>query len=220
MVSRKISWGFYALTLVVTVAIFMSGIYFGFFLNKAKENQLQGMILEMEKARSEQELNLLLMEYLPNKTCSAMGYEVEKMIPRINELEKQVTYYEENMKFGESSYMETKRDYMMSQIKYWLYMERLKSRCDLNVTTLLYFYSNRDCGPCRDQGIVLDYVKNGHSSDLMIFALDTDLGLNSIDMIMKSYGVSELPSIIVSGEIHGGFVNKTSIEGLVNQSQS
>lgn len=217
MVKRKISWGFYAITLVVTVVIFMSGIYFGFFLNKAKADELQSLVSEMEKARTEQELNLLLMEYLPNKTCSMMSYEVEEMIPQINELERQVTYYEETKKFDENSYIETKKNYMINQIKYWLYIERLKSSCDLNVTTLLYFYSNMDCDLCKNQGIVLDYVKNEHKSDLMIFALDTDLSMNSIEMMRKSYDVQTLPSIMVNGEVHDGFVNKTYLEELVSQ---
>lgn len=215
MVNKKISWGFYAITLIITIAVFTSGIFFGIFLSRVKVGELQNSVSELEKKRMEQELNLLLADYLPNKTCDVMAYGVEEMIPQINELAREVTFYEETKKFEEKEYAEAKRDYTISQIRYWIYLERLKSSCNLNVTTLIYFYSNRDCDLCRDQGIVLDYVKNMHKSDLMIFAFDTDVELNSIEIIMKSYGIQELPSIIVDGELHQGFVGRDSLEDLI-----
>lgn len=220
MVKKRITWPFYLVTFVITALVFISGVYFGFFLNRAKSSELQEMVSDLDKIRTEQELNLLLIDYLPNKTCDIMRYELEEIIPRINELEKEVTFYEDTRKFEESSYMETKKDYMINQIKYWLYMEKLKSSCDLNVTTLIYFYSNRECDLCRNQGIVLDYMKNRHKSDLMIFALDTDLGMNSIEIIRKSYGIETLPALIVNEKIYGGFVNRTSLEEIINQTRA
>ena len=175
---------------------------------------------DMEKRRMEQELNLLLVNYLPNKTCDIMSYEVEEMIPQINELARELTFYEETKKFEETYYIETKREYMINQIKYWLYLERLKSSCNLNITTLIYFYSNKDCNLCKDQGIVLDYMKNKYKNNLMIFAFDKDIELNSIEIIMKSYGVKELPSIIVDGKLYQGFIDKDSLENLINPPSS
>jgi len=216
MVDKRISWGFYLLTLVITIIVFTSGIFFGIYINRVKVSELQNMVSELDKKRTEQELNLLLTDYLPNKTCDVMNYEVEKMIPDINELAGKVTFYEETKKFEEKNYEDTKIDYTVNLIRYWLYLEKLKSNCDLNVTTLIYFYSNKDCNLCRNQGIVLDYMKNKHKSDLMIFALDVDLELNSIDMIMKSYGVREMPSIIIDGKLYDGFVDKETLENLIN----
>ena len=204
------------LTLVITIIVFTSGIFFGIYINRVKVSELQNMVSELDKKRTEQELNLLLTDYLPNKTCDVMNYEVEKMIPDINELAGKVTFYEETKKFEEKNYEDTKIDYTVNLIRYWLYLEKLKSNCDLNVTTLIYFYSNKDCNLCRNQGIVLDYMKNKHKSDLMIFALDVDLELNSIDMIMKSYGVREMPSIIIDGKLYDGFVDKETLENLIN----
>ncbi len=216
MVNKKISWNFYAITLIITIVVFTSGIYFGILLSKVKVGELQSSVSDMEERRIEQELNLLLLNYLPNKTCDIMSYEVEEMIPQINELARELTYYEETKKFEETYYTETKREYMINQIKYWLYLERLKSSCNLNITTLIYFYSNKDCDLCRDQGIVLDYMKNTHKNNLMIFAFDKDIELNSIEIIMKSYGVGELPSIIVDGELHNGFIDKDSLDLLIS----
>ncbi len=218
MVNKKISWSFYAITLIITIIVFTSGIYFGVLLSKVKVGELQSSVSDMEKIRIEQELNLLLVNYLPNKTCDIISYEVEEMIPQINELARELTYYEETKKFEETHYIETKREYMINQIKYWLYLERLKSSCNLNITTLIYFYSNKDCDLCKDQGIVLDYMKNRHKNNLMIFAFDKDIELNSIKIIIKSYGVEELPSIIIDGKLYQGFIDKDSLENLINPS--
>ncbi len=215
MVKKKISWGFYLATLFITIIVFTSGIYFGIFLSKLKVGELQDMVSDLEKKRTEQELNLLLADYLPNKTCDIMAYEVEEMIPQINELARRVTFYEETKKFEETDYSATKIDYTINLIKYWLYLEKLKSSCDTNVTTVIYFYSNKNCNLCSDQGIVLDYMKNKHKSNLMIFALDADVELNSIEITMKSYGVKELPSLIINGELHEGFVSREDLEELI-----
>lgn len=215
MVKKKISWGFYAITLVITVLVFTSGIYFGIFLSRAKVSELQNMVSDLEKRRVEQELNLLLVGYLPNKSCDIISYEVEDMIPQINELARELDFYEETKKFEEKNYIETKKDYTVNMVKYWLYLERLKSSCDLNVTNVIYFYSNQDCSLCKDQGIVLDYMKESHKSDLMIFAIDSDLDLNSVDMIRKSYGVQILPSLIIDGNLYEGFMGRDKLEEII-----
>jgi len=217
---KKISWGFYIVTFVITVVVFTSGMFFGIYLSRAKVGEIQGMVTELENRRIEQELNLLLAEYLPNKTCDIMAYEVEEMIPTINNLAREVTYYEETEKFEEEQYAAAKRDYMISQVKYWLYLEKLKSSCNLNITTLIYFYSNKNCEKCRDQGIVLDYMKNKYKNSLMIFGLDMDMELDSVDMISRSYGVQELPSILVDGKLYGGFIGKDYLENITNPSPS
>ncbi|UCG95846.1 MAG: hypothetical protein JSV92_02255 [archaeon] len=64
----------------------------------------------------------------------------------------------------------------------------------------------------------MDYMKNRHKSDLMIFAIDADLDLNSIDMIRRSYEVKTLPSLIIDGELHEGFVGKDRMEEIINSS--
>lgn len=220
MVKKKISTGFYLITLMITAIIFISGIYFGSFLNKMKVSELQNMVSDLEEKRTEQELNLLLANYLPNRSCDIMNYEAEEMIPQINELARKVTFYEETKKFEEKDYEETKRNYMINLIKYWLYLENLKTNCDLNITTLIYFYSNRNCELCKDQGIILDYMKNKHKNDLMIFALDTDVNLNSIKMIMRSYNITKLPSIVIDGQLYQGFVDKETMENIFNQTRS
>ena len=220
MVKKKISTGFYLITLMITAIIFISGIYFGSFLNKMKVSELQNMVSDLEEKRTEQELNLLLANYLPNRSCDIMNYEAEEMIPQINELARKVTFYEETKKFEEKDYEETKRNYMINLIKYWLYLENLKTNCDLNITTLIYFYSNKNCELCEDQGIILDYMKNKHKNDLMIFALDTDVNLNSIKMIMRSYNITKLPSIVIDGQLYQGFVDKETMENIFNQTRS
>ena len=220
MVKKKISTGFYLITLMITAIIFISGIYFGSFLNKMKVSELQNMVSDLEEKRTEQELNLLLANYLPNRSCDIMNYEAEEMIPQINELARKVTFYEETKKFEEKDYEETKRNYMINLIKYWLYLENLKTNCDLNITTLIYFYSNRNCELCKDQGIILDYMKNKHKNDLMIFALDTDVNLNSIKMIMRSYNITKFPSIVIDGQLYQGFVDKETMENIFNQTRS
>ena len=220
MVKKKISTGFYLITLMITAIIFISGIYFGSFLNKMKVSELQNMVSDLEEKRTEQELNLLLANYLPNRSCDIMNYEAEEMIPQINELARKVTFYEETKKFEEKDYEETKRNYMINLIKYWLYLENLKTNCDLNITTLIYFYSNKNCELCEDQGIILDYMKNKHKNDLMIFALDTDVNLNSIKMIMRSYNITKFPSIVIDGQLYQGFVDKETMENIFNQTRS
>ncbi len=219
MVEKKISWKFYLMTFIITVIIFTSGIIFGVFLSKAKVTELQESVSELEKRRLDQELNLLLVESLPNKTCDIINYEVEKVIPELNELAGEVVFYEDTKKFDEDKYQETKKSYMTSQIKYWLYLEKLKNSCNVNVTNIIYFYSNKDCDLCRNQGIVLSYMKDIRESDLMVFSLDTDMELDSIDIIKKSYGVKELPSLIINGKLYSGFVGKDELENILNQTQ-
>jgi len=63
-------------------------------------------------------------------------------------------------------------------------------------------------------------MKNKHKNDLMIFALDTDVNLNSIKMIMRSYNITKFPSIVIDGQLYQGFVDKETMENIFNQTRS
>src|SRR4030042_1658565 len=92
-------------------------------------------------------------------------------------------------KFKDGSYYSAKRDYTLIQIRYWSYLERLKNECNnTNFITVLYFYSP-DCRDCSKPGLIYDYLKQQHPENVMIFALDYDVDLNTLKILKEVYDV-------------------------------
>jgi hypothetical protein len=140
-----------------------------------------------------------------NISCNMLTQALEKVIDEAGKLGDKVSLYETTEKIKDESFYELKKDYTLTLIRYWFYVEEIKKNCDKgNLVTVLYFYSNQDCFDCLSQGTILTYMKQKYPQNLMVFALDYDLDLSIISSLKRVYGVQKVPSLVINGEKYEG----------------
>ena len=122
-----------------------------------------------------------------------------------------VETYENSQKLDSSSFYELKKKYTNTLIRNWLTIEKIKKTCDGQYTTILYFYSNKDCEFCEEQGIVLSYFKEKLEDDIMILAFDTDLGVDAVSALKESFEITAYPGVVINGEKYQEFKDKAEI---------
>lgn len=217
MVKRKIDAQLYIIVLFITISIFVAGLFLGSILSKNKLNSLSEDLESLKRMRNVQETNSLLLDSLDEKICPGLESYLNEMLPEIENLAERVSYYErsaDSKRFGIKEYEDIKKDYNLLLIRYWIITNKLEKNCDKNIINIIYFYSNKKCDDCKDQGIYLDSIKKQYP-EIMIFALDKDLNLSTIDILAKSFNITEVPSLIINGKSYSGLKNKEKIIELI-----
>ncbi len=217
MVKRKIDTQLYLIVLFITLSIFVAGLFLGSILSQNKLSSLSEDLNTLERMRNTQETNSLLLDSLDEKICPGLESYINEMLPEIESLAERVAYYEssaDSKRFGIKEYEDIKKDYNLLLIRYWIITNKLEKNCGENIVDVIYFYSNKKCDDCKDQGIYLDSIKKQYP-EIMIFALDKDLNLSTTEILTKSFNITEVPSLIINGQSYSGLKNKEEIIKLI-----
>ncbi|MEM5879482.1 MAG: hypothetical protein QXU74_03250 [Candidatus Aenigmatarchaeota archaeon] len=207
MVKRKVAWEFYILSAAITLFILFMGIYTGILLSRGKIEELQEDLTNLKLKQEDLIFELTLLTLNKNISCSLLAQSLEKVVDEAEKLGNQVTLYETTEKVRDSRFYTLKKDYTLTLVRYWFYVEEIKKSCNRDdLITVLYFYSNQNCLDCNSQGMVLTYFKNKYPKNLMIFALDFDIELNIISILKKVYSVEKVPSLVINGKKYEGLI--------------
>lgn len=213
MVRSNTDWQFYIISGVVTFLILSAGILFGVFIGKEKSISLESDINDLRIRQDDTTLGFTLLSMFGNKTCDILGNELSNTMVEASKLSNEITRYEGQEKFKDVNYYTLKKDYTIIQVKYWFYLKKLMEDCNRkDFITVLYFYSNSNCGDCSKQATILTYLKDKYPNNIMNFALDYDIDLNTVRMLKSIYGVNSMPTLIINEKTYSGLVELDSDE--------
>lgn len=215
---RKVQWKYYFAAGLVTLVIFLVGIYFSFFLDKMKVVSLEESVREMRITQEDAELEMTAINLLGGRKCDVLLHEIEGIVPKAAELGEKLEFYEARERFKDPIYPSLKKDYTLTLVRYWLFVSKAKDECKYGYEPILYFYSNEKCDDCIRQGTVLSYLKEQHPQKIMVFAIDNDIKLGSIALIKGAYNVTKTPSIILNETLYEGLQDLGKTRTLLNLS--
>ncbi|MEM5870241.1 MAG: hypothetical protein QXR09_03715 [Candidatus Aenigmatarchaeota archaeon] len=207
MVKRRVFWEFYVISVAITAFILFMGIYMGIFLSKGKIEELQTELRNLKLNQEDLIFELSFLTLDKNVSCNFIGQALERVSYEAGKLGERVEAYEISEKIKHPDFYNLKKDYMITLIRYWLYVEELKKSCNKSdLVSVLYFYSNKNCFDCNSQGMILTYLKKKYPQNLMVFALDYDIELNTIEILKRVYGLERVPSLVINGKKYEGLL--------------
>ncbi|MDD5182295.1 MAG: hypothetical protein PHC66_03935 [Candidatus Nanoarchaeia archaeon] len=196
----------YIKTAVIALVIFIAGIMMGLWLGQAKVNVLELTTSDLKDSVDNAEFQFALMDILkPEIACNYLISTADELGKTSDELASEVERYESAQKIAESDFVSLKRDYTSTLIRDWVAVEKIKKACEGDYVTILYFYSNENCEDCKDQGIILTYIKDKLDGNVMIFPLDTDLDVSTVNALEESFGVQTYPSLVIENSLYSGY---------------
>lgn len=216
MVKRIINWEYYTISGVITVIVLLAGIYFGVFVSKEKVDALQNELDNLKMEQDDLNLEFTFVSLSRNQSCNIISYELDKTIDNAAKLGDKVTSYETSEKVKDSRFIYLKKDYTLTLIKYWFYLDKMRQECNkTNFTTILFFYSNENCPDCNSQGIILSYLKQTYPQNAMVFAFDSNIDLNVVDLLKKNFEVVKTPTLIIDNKKYEGLVSLDTLKKIV-----
>lgn len=195
--------------LIISSFLFFAGLVIGLNFGEQKISEFEQKLKESTEEVVSLNLILSMSEALNRSaSCDLLRGVASRLGDVAEELGSKVTRMELEGKIMTEEYTRMKAEYMKFLINDMMVLSKVKHQCDANYTIIIYFYSNKYCDNCKEQGYVLDYYKLLHKDSLLIFAIDSDINVTLVNALVNAYGVTEYPTIVVDGKKYEGFLSK------------
>lgn len=194
---------------IISLIIFMTGVFVGILVNEIRAQNIQEQSSNLLKALKDVETQLILLQFFPsmNGSCDFYSAQINLIAEELGRVERTLYEYEMTRRVDFPGFIEMKKDYNLLLIRYWVFAENMRLKCNTSSITVLYFY-NKTCDVCNDQGLILTYYKDKLKERLLVFALDMDLNLTSTEMLVSNYKINVVPTLIINEMKFEGFYDK------------
>jgi len=209
MVKKRVNWEVYIIAAIITLVIFSLGIGLGYFISNEKYSIIKDDLEDLKLQQKDMELELLLTNSMGEDSCNSIKYEIDKLATFSSDLGNKVGMYDNEAVKNNDFYI-LKKHYILTLIEFWNYWELFKKNCNSSVNTILYFYAIKNCDDCQAQGFVLSFLKEKYPEKIMIFALDKDEDLYSLNLLKSTYNITTAPTLIINNKKYEGLkdINK------------
>ncbi|MFH0814910.1 MAG: hypothetical protein V1902_02415 [Candidatus Falkowbacteria bacterium] len=205
-------WKKYVFVLIITIAIFATSFYISAYFNNKR-------VAEMRAIENKISLDLLSSEtqfaLLSEASCKDIG-KASVLSTEINTLAEKLSYMEE--KFGKQNeeVLGLKMYYSLLEIKDYLLMKRVSTKCGVAPISMLYFYSNAgDCALCEQTGYVLTYLTQQHPQ-VRVYSFDYNIDLSAVKTLIAMFKVKNtLPAVVIGEDVHYGVSDLAGFEKLI-----
>ena len=215
MVRRRMSRTKYLIAAGITAAIFFSGFFLGLVIENKRVDLMNSLYTEHTVAFTSSQLQFdYLNEIIGEESCDLIFDSYHRALEDLGKTTEKLEKYSETEKINEDEFNLLKREYLLSEIKFWLLARKIKDRCHVDMVPVMYFHTKKElCPDCDQQAFVLDYLKKKYGQRLLIFSFSTyDTSEPMIELLKSAHEITELPTVIIGDEKFDGFTARTALE--------
>jgi hypothetical protein len=215
-IKRKFSTGFYVLSILITLLIFLIGLGIGDYITQSKVRWIQNS--EREILNSFNEFNQKMVN-IENRQeyCNLSWEDLWKEKVEIGTI---LAKLEENLGKDDEEVKEQKKIYNDVQIELKGILESIEENCNYNWTIILFFYTNDDSLEEQKlselQGYVLDSLYH-ENSNIKILTFDLSANTPILEKLRQENKISELPSLVINGKKYSGFKGKEDVKKIIQK---
>ncbi|MBI3033420.1 hypothetical protein HYY69_08155 [Candidatus Woesearchaeota archaeon] len=206
---RTVSKHLYIIAFVITLIIFLMGMFLGLVIDSKRVTYVQTTAKEQVVDFNSLQLQYQYLNTLgEKKDCNALLKTFDHAIKSLEDTRVRLETYDRNSQINKYEYSLLKREYTLAQLNYLFLADKASKLCDEKRSTVLYFFSDEDiCPKCNEQAFVLTYLKKLFKDKLLNFAFDERLAEQEgmIAMLKTTYEIYEYPTLVVNGEVISGF---------------
>ncbi len=212
--NRAARWSTYLVAFVITALIFATALFVSNYFN----NQRMADIRATQDAISTDILSLeTQFDLLQEHSCRDIS-ENTILPSSLRTLADQLSYMEAQGSQNHEEVTRLKRLYSLLEIKDYLLMKQIATKCNLKPVFILYFYSNTgDCDECEKQGYVLTSLAETYPQ-LRIYSFDYNLDVSALQTLISIDSVKkQLPALLINGKAYYGFQGVAAINEILPQ---
>jgi len=211
---RKISKDKYIIATFLTLGIFFLGLLLGFVIEAKRVSYIRMLSQEQELDFTSLQLQYQYIDQLNQEDdCDAVLKTSDNYIESLESARLKLESYNEVQKISKQDFEILKREYILSQLNYWLFSTKTKELCDADAVILLYFFSTDEkCPRCEQQAFILTYLKKKLDDKILTFALDSEyIEEPMITLLKERYDVTEFPTLVIEDAKYVGLTSKEAI---------
>ncbi|MEW6748398.1 MAG: hypothetical protein AB1295_01680 [Candidatus Micrarchaeota archaeon] len=214
---RQISVSIYAGAFVISLAIFMVGIYIGMLIDSSNLAQLSDDVSSISGRMAS--LQVLLLGGDNESFCPIYTSELGEMDKEIEDIGYKLTFLEDERNVYDA---ELKKEYFLLEAQSYLLSEKAQELCGDESVLLINFYSNKNCPRCREQGTEVLKARDELASEgvpVKLFSFDGELDSPVAEAFEVQFGVSGYPTIVIDGKSYSGFRSSDELQTLIRDAQ-
>ncbi|NTV44442.1 MAG: hypothetical protein HGA67_01975 [Candidatus Yonathbacteria bacterium] len=211
-----LNWQRYLLALVITGVIFWIAIS----LSNSIHNE---RVQEIQSIENNISMNILSLETQFDLLAEVSCEEIDNTIlsKELNSLASRLDYMEQQRGKDNAEVKRLKEYYSLMEIKDYLLMKKIGTKCNKEPVSILYFYSNAgDCPDCEKEGYVLTYLRENYPG-VRVYAFDYHLDTSAVNTMTSLYKITsaeKLPALIIGKKAFYGFQEKETMENILPDS--
>ncbi len=153
-------------------------------------------------------------ELFQESSCESLTNSI--LSDEINALADKLSYAENQRGINNPDVVSLKKYYSLLEIKDYLLMKKVATKCKVSPISILYFYTNNEsCDDCTKEGYVLTRLREDHP-ELKVYSFDYNLDLNAIKTLISLYKIpKELPAIVINGKTYNKFKSVEDIRNII-----
>lgn len=190
--------------LVVTLVFFNIGIFFGYMLESSRVNKINEFYVQSDADLLDQRIQSDAFDIV-NLSCEDAINSNIIFADKIFEDAKTIQRFEGANKFNKDIVFQHKRFDLLRTL-FWMNSIKIKDKCDASYHNVVYFYKYND--PSIEQkarqGVfsrVLEELKQDEGRNIMLIPIAGDNNLTSVDLLIKTYKIDKLPTILIDENI-------------------
>ena len=148
-----------------------------------------------------------------SQSCEAYTSLFERFSSEIAEFNHRMWDMENRLGKDNPSLLSLKDKFNTLEVRNYLLLKKMDKACNENHTTILYFYSNKNYDPERDQGKIIQETIDKDKT--IVYHFDTDISNPSVEMLIKHYQIFVAPSIVVNEQMYSGYQDKEDFEKII-----
>jgi len=194
-------WKRYLIVFFITLGLFLTASYMSNYFSTKKVDQLKLIQdqIAIDILSSETQFSLLSELSCKNISDSVLSAE-------LSELGQKLEWGEKNLGMTEEvSYL--KKYYSLLEIKDYLLIKRISSRCGTKSAFVLYFYTTAEnCSDCQREGYILTSLREKYP-ELRVYSFDYSIDISPVRAMLDIYKIkdTELPALVIDDNVLSGF---------------
>jgi hypothetical protein len=220
MVERNISRHKYLVVGVITILIFCLGMSLGLVWDSKRVQWVEehSRLKDLDyQSLQFQYLYLSTLEKHRNDTCLVLYKTLEQSVRDLGQTLEALISYQKESTINNENYLVLERDYVLDNLRYWLFAKQVQEACEQDIVTILYFYNKYDCSECENQGTLLTHFKKIFKDKLLVFPIDSSMKDDevAISLVEAKYGITRYPSIVIKDSKYEGLIPLERLENLI-----
>ncbi|MBN1157578.1 hypothetical protein JXA85_08215 [Candidatus Woesearchaeota archaeon] len=205
----------FLLAFFITAFLFVAMLLMSSFFYNERQDYIDTEMQNMYNSFNEMQVFMMMAEtYGDEMACLAFQSRLAGMDREIWDLGLKIDRYRQSSEEFQKDpyYKEQKKLFNENEVVYLMLLNKVREKCSLNQTVLLFFYKNSEvCSKCDDQSFVLTDINKEIDEEISIFSFDTELNITAIDLLVKYYEIDEYPCIVLENNKFCGMLAKKFI---------
>jgi len=212
---EPIDWKKYLIVFLFTLGLFATASFVSNYFSNKKVDQLKSIQDKIAIDILSSETQFTLLSELSCKNVS----ESSVLSGELGELGRKLEWGQQNLgKSEEVTYL--RKYYSLLQIKDYLLMKKISTRCGGKSAFILYFYTTAEnCSECEKEGLVLSTLRDKYP-ELRVYSFDYSTDLSAVKAMLDIYKIEDtkLPALVIDEDVFTGFHPIEEVETKIKES--